>query len=33
MSYRKGPKTIVPVTFQALKPADRLPVMVVDNAA
>jgi hypothetical protein len=34
MSYRKDEKTIVPVTFQALKPSDGGPVgIVVDNVA
>lgn len=33
MPYKKGEKTIVPVTFQALKPQDEPAVTVVDNAA
>jgi len=33
MSYRKGEKTIIPVTFQALKTADEPAVTIVDNAA
>ncbi|HUT68929.1 MAG TPA: hypothetical protein VMW86_10345 [Dehalococcoidales bacterium] len=32
MSYRKGEKTVVPVTFQALKTADHPAVTIVDNA-
>jgi len=32
MSYKKGEKTIVPVTFQALKPADGFACTIVDNA-
>lgn len=33
MSYKKGEKTIVPVTFQALKPALGKVCTIVDNAA
>jgi len=33
MSYRKNEKTIVPVTFQALKTASEPAVTIVDNAA
>jgi len=33
MSYKKGEKTIVPVTFQALKPASGKVCTIVDNAA
>lgn len=33
MSYRKGEKTIIPVTFQALKTANEPAVTIVDNAA
>ena len=33
MSYRKGEKTVVPVTFQALKTADDPAVTIVDNAS
>ncbi len=33
MAYKKGEKTIVPVTFQALKPANEPAVTIVDNAA
>ena len=33
MSYRKGVKTVVPVTFQALKTAGHPAVTIVDNAA
>ncbi len=33
MSYKKGEKTVVPVTFQALKPAIGKVVTIVDNAA
>jgi len=32
MSYKKGSKTIVPVTFRALKPANGIPCTIVDNA-
>jgi len=32
-SYKKGEKTIVPVTFQALKPQDEPAVTIVNNAA
>ncbi len=32
MSYKKGEKTVVPVTFQALKPADGFACTIVDNA-
>ncbi len=33
MSYRKGEKTVVPVTFQALKSANEPALTIVDNAA
>lgn len=33
MAYRKGEKTVVPVTFQALKPATGSVATIVDNAA
>jgi len=33
MSYKKGEKTVVPVTFQALKPASGSVCTIVDNAA
>ncbi len=33
MAYKKGEKTVVPVTFQALKAANTLAVTIVDNAA
>ena len=33
MAYRKGEKTVVPVTFQALKTAGHPAVTIVDNAA
>jgi len=33
MSYKKGTKTVVPVTFQALKPSGEPAVTIVDNAA
>jgi hypothetical protein len=33
MSYKKGEKTIVPVTFQALKTTGAAAVTIVDNAA
>jgi hypothetical protein len=33
MPYKKGSKTIIPVTFQALKTADLPAVTIVDNAA
>jgi len=33
MSYKKGEKTIVPVTFKALKSADDPACIIVDNAA
>jgi len=33
MSYRKGEKTVVPVTFQALKPTTGKVCTIVDNAA
>jgi len=33
MSYRKGEETIVPVTFQALKPSAGKVCTIVDNAA
>jgi len=33
MSYRKGSKTIVPVTFQALKASGSSALLIVDNAA
>ena len=33
MSYRKGEKTVVPVTFQALKPSVGEVCTIVDNAA
>ena len=33
MPYKKGEKTVVPVTFQALKPAGYPAFTVVDNAA
>ena len=33
MSYKKGVKTVVPVTFQALKPSGEPAVTIVDNAA
>ena len=32
MSYKKGEKTVVPITFQALKTADHAAVTIVDNA-
>jgi len=33
MSYKKGEKTMVPVTFKALKSADDPACIIVDNAA
>lgn len=33
MPYKKGEKTVVPVTFQALKPANEPACTIVDNAA
>ena len=33
MPYKKGEKTVIPVTFQALKPASEAAFTVVDNAA
>ena len=33
MSYKKGEKTVVPVTFQALKPTTGKVCTIVDNAA
>ena len=33
MPYKKGEKTVVPVTFQALKTAGHAAVTIVDNAA
>ena len=33
MSYKKGEKTIVPITFQALKTSNAAAVTIVDNAA
>lgn len=33
MAYKKGEKTVVPVTFQALKPSGEPAVTIVDNAA
>jgi len=33
MSYKKGEKTVVPVTFQALKPSGEQACTIVDNAA
>lgn len=33
MPYKKGEKTVVPVTFQALKTADHPACTIVDNAA
>lgn len=33
MSYKKGAKTVVPVTFQAIKTANAAAVTIVDNAA
>jgi len=33
MSYKKGEKTVVPVTFQALKTTGHPAVTIVDNAA
>ena len=33
MSYQKGKKTVVPVTFQALKTTGHAAVSIVDNAA
>jgi len=33
MSYKKGEKTVVPVTFQALKPMSGSVCTIVDNAA
>ena len=33
MPYKKGEKTVVPVTFQALKTTDEPAVTIVDNAA
>jgi hypothetical protein len=33
MSYKKGEKTLVPVTFQALKTSNAAAVTIVDNAA
>ena len=33
MSYKKGEKTVVPVTFQALKPATGKACTIVDNVA
>lgn len=33
MSYKKGEETIVPITFQALKPATGKVCTIVDNAA
>ncbi len=32
-SFNKGPKTMWPITFQALKPANEPAVTIVDNAA
>ncbi len=32
-SYKKGEKTMVPITFQALKPANEPALTIVDNAA
>jgi len=31
--YRKGEKSVVPVTFQALKPPNEPACTIVDNAA
>ena len=33
MSYKKGEKTVVPVSFGALKPSGEPAVTIVDNAA
>ncbi len=33
MPYKKGEKTVIPVTFQALKTTDHPAVTIVDNAA
>jgi len=33
MPFKKGEKTVIPVTFQALKPAGEPAFTVVDNAA
>jgi len=33
MAYKKGTKTVVPVTFQALKTSNAAAVTIVDNAA